>query len=1327
MSFSSTNKYNYIDIVNHMIPDFYRETDYSLFGSEEDISLTFLGKILKAAIQNNLFLDVSNAAMDGPLDVSTVATYFVPDGQTSIGPNEFEKKFMVPYGLKFDSFSTTKDIYRWFSGIFLPDIEVNNPSGLFGVLSGQLSGFTELSTVHAYCKDNLGLFYFMNNPSLSGATTSGDSSSIMVTHFLQPLLRGDLATEKDAINSLFSFFWNNREFSTYYAGFLPPQYVSGVADISANTYLSGTQLLSSVYLQLESWTDPRLKEHGFLKDSLAVLLGDGTASGMGPYPTRMRDAGPFQRFLKAISLGVADINLILEEIGDLLSIDECPEKFLELLANNIGWRFLTGEYGKWRSQLHNAVMMYKTKGSIVGLEAACKLIFPDGTFASSDIGEAWECYLPKLLNYLIKTESFIAVEGLEFAKPGVQFNDSQPHDVRFNQAPPSYENAKNRNYRFLTDAILEDMNNKYCNIIIHGQSFKKLPMWTCLPDTPLKGFYHRNYPTDPPQANGFYVAIPPWEKYGFYTECEISKEEINYLCKTLSGSRNEFGFEVNVVYVQAFKTLCETAINTLYALSGAPAFGNNNKFRLFTSGHELPPNYQKFVEYGHVSAVGEFDEWNTKSSHIFASFAASTLDWYTVGRYDTYKNKDAVGVFAEVLKEFIPFHAVLRLVLYDDLTDTHCVRPTLCITSDKCIDEFNIGYLNSSGTNFWAGASGTGDLSTTYINGDGRVLPTYLEGTAAPSSLFWHVSATDLDRNASRRRNYRYALGCYPYTRIGKGQPIALDHYAIATVAADVDADPYVNTWEYILRGFDYELQSYLAPSSSVWDSSAFFDAGIDCAVTGTTGGYDLSNTYPVRAVPDAGVECSSIPIYRNNMTDILWVMTSRSIRTSLDYVDLKFSDLDYRSFEFGTSVHRNYTIYKSEFSSVLTNTLSSTVPFYGGHNFISYAYGPTIWNSDFRYKGLIDTNIAGDPIPTPSFPWSHGYEPQWSSVVGGTHADGKKYANYQGSAVELVRTYLGNAPAASALDSNQGVIRTRDLHKNPLIFTREILSGLEIRQTNAQSESFVVISNANRVDTNNSVTGYTATLFNTDGRPLQIVVPFDPATIGSTSYNKLRPQSQFGLDIVAKTKSNREEQRVVVELVTSGIADDAGDETEWAYNWVESTWNPVPKLGFQRRGEEYKNYVCISPVLQCPESHRIDFHTKDSATVKSIPCTSVIKTGDVHTSATGYLLKVYNITVGKEVNSVIIDAAEIYEISIVDKVLNDNTNHFNSRETYIIYKFWDDLTTGAYSRDAAYSVDSFETSGGSRAEYLELLGGEDYTSSSTAGVDDYILYEVQD
>ena len=286
MAFSSTTKYDYIEVVNRMVPEFYRETDFKLYGSEEDTSLVFLGKILKAAIQNDLFLDVSNGTLTGPLDTSTVATNFVPEGRTKIGANEFEQRFLVPFGVNYETFDTTNDLKEWFSSTLIPAIEVNNPSGLQTALSAYGFGeWDDLSSVHEYCTQHLGLFYFLNDPSLSSNTgTSGDASSFFISEFLDPLLRGDEVTEKEAINILFSYFWHSRESSTYGNSFIPSPWASGNADISGNTYLSGTQLLSSVMLQLQVWTDPRLKNHGFFEDSLKVLLGDGTASGLGAYP-----------------------------------------------------------------------------------------------------------------------------------------------------------------------------------------------------------------------------------------------------------------------------------------------------------------------------------------------------------------------------------------------------------------------------------------------------------------------------------------------------------------------------------------------------------------------------------------------------------------------------------------------------------------------------------------------------------------------------------------------------------------------------------------------------------------------------------------------------------------------------------------------------------------------------------------------------------------------------------------------------------------------------------------------------------------------------------
>jgi hypothetical protein len=42
-------KANYIEVIKRVVPEFYEETEYQLFGAEEDLQYKVLGKILYAA------------------------------------------------------------------------------------------------------------------------------------------------------------------------------------------------------------------------------------------------------------------------------------------------------------------------------------------------------------------------------------------------------------------------------------------------------------------------------------------------------------------------------------------------------------------------------------------------------------------------------------------------------------------------------------------------------------------------------------------------------------------------------------------------------------------------------------------------------------------------------------------------------------------------------------------------------------------------------------------------------------------------------------------------------------------------------------------------------------------------------------------------------------------------------------------------------------------------------------------------------------------------------------------------------------------------------
>ena len=158
-----------------------------------------------------------------------------------------------------------------------------------------------------------------------------------------------------------------------------------------------------------------------------------------------------------------------------------------------------------------------------------------------------------------------------------------------------------------------------------------------------------------------------------------------------------------------------------------------------------------------------------------------------------------------------------------------------------------------------------------------------------------------------------------------------------------------------------------------------------------------------------------------------------------------------------------------------------------------------------------------------------------------------------------------------------------------------------------------------------------------------------------------------------------------------------------------------------------FTKILSVNTLAVCPESLSVTFHTQDIFTVKGIPCETPFKSGDVHTSATGYLLTVKSASQGSVLNDTVQEGIEIHEISIVDTVLNQSMNYFNSKEIDTIYTFWDGLTTTSYSRDKTYSTSSFEVSGGSKAEYVELLGGATNSGSTDQIGYTWLNFDVED
>jgi len=1243
-------KYNYIDVVQTIVPELYRIIDYKEYGESEDISYSFLGRILRASLEHSNYMDVSGET------ASSFSRFFSPNYKTSdCTSKRFETFILGPYNKKLVDFKTQDELTSWVSATLLPDTTLNNPSGFYSVLSAMGSSYSSVSATHDYLLDNLGLYYALN----SSSVYSVDGSSLISSAISEKIHYGVPLKAVNGIELLFKWFWENKD-DPYIKNFFPPSFL----DLDSNVFsASGTfdnDVLSLINIHINTWLSDSNKDPDFVDSALDAVITSEI------FPEKLRDAGPFQRFLKAVSLGLADYDNIVEDISQLLDIDTCPEQFLEFLGYYIGWEFITGDIYRWRAQLRDAVIAYKTKGSVLGLEAVLKLIFPTGLFSKNDIVECWEHYIPNMLYYLLKTDSFLErnrFEGLDtdIWNPTKVFGHPLTGDLTWNTTGDF-----DTNIRFMVDFILENMHNTFGNIKWKGVNFKESDFITC---QGLSGsFNHR----------GREIAVPPWEKYGFYKETRFTEEIIDYLGNILSGTRQDYGFEVPASSVTEFKETARKALDLSSAtLSSIPQYGLNNEFRFFTSGHALPPNQASIVDLfvdNDKSHTNLFDYWSTRSSHVFTILDASGFDWFAED-YDSTKSGAALNSFRKVLAKFIPLHVTPKIIIDLFLEDDHCVTGTMCARASNIIDEYNTGFFKSYNGRAFLGGSGTGNISGTYINPDGRELP-------VSGGDFWSTTATNLYRNTGRRRGHRYALPQYPLTREGKAHPNALNHFKYSTSgsAPDLSATPYLNTWEYILKGFDYEYQGYVDMSSSIWDSDRtwYFDKG-DCNYdTCTISGIETSSTYPVRGVPETDFACSSWLRYRNNTDDVLKAMIKVEIMrygTSATFEDNKLEN-----FEWGSSYTKAYNILNDTFNGLYRNYIDGARPFYGGYNFASYAYGPGMFNHDFKYEGGIYSYASGyaGAIPLSGTPFGHINGLQFSSIVGGSDALGQEFIAYDKSITELKSPYFSTTrPTITTTEDGE-----------PSKITSEILSGIRFEQPYESSKSFCVVSNP--LCSYGTTKKESIAMYNRDKKPIRVIIPFEssatqPLQKGFLSNTNLR------LDLCAKIKSLTG-AKIQVKIITGPVS---SSEYRWGFNFKDDVWEPYYK---------HEKFLTDVPILRTNNAtiKSVDFHTIKTIT-NNHPCDtkSPYHNWNIHTSSTDY----YVILTAKEKNN---GAIIINNISIQDIGLHSLISELGKYELHDVFQYWTTLgTDNYYSRNKTLSESTFETSGGSRGVYLETLGGD--------------------
>ena len=902
-------QHNYIDVISNITPDLYKDTDYAMFGSEDDILYTTLGKVL------NVVDNIDNIIPVSSTHVSALQQRFIPRNDlTNLRPYIFDQKILKPLGRSLNDFTSKVEFETYLSGVLLPLITLNNPSTSFtAAVSATIDpSVTTSATTHQYLLDTLSWFYILNTTTSLGG---GTHPSTLLVKYLSKLWEGDTLTEREGVSLLFKYLWTNKELSTEFYSYIPRHFSFADSQVSGDIHTSGTQQWDNLETLLGVWYNPNDESSTTLDDYLNLFTDTGSFT-----PKQLED-GAFTKFLQAISFGFYDVNSTIEDLGNLIDIERCPGEFLPQLASLIGWKLMTGDIDRWRAQLRKAVYLYKSKGTRKSLEEALELVFTTSSIIPIDeIEETWEMFLPRMVYYLIATESAILND------PGLSpFNFKGIPTSRFS------ENDLDLNYRAATDYVLEVMhaNTKATPtrkeggcIYINDVKFN-LSSWE--PNNPqFKGFFHRNTPDCP---------VPPWEDDRFYDNVYVTRSQVLILNDILTASANSTavnsprgGLGIASGHVGTLSSLLlhegESSSNSLYFR------GWNRKWKFHSNAYIKPPNLISIIEAGDSSKIGLFDHWQSKSSLITAQVYLGDFNFKEDGiPSDTPK---ILSTIRQVFRQFLPFHVIAKIFTniseeesYLPLDTQLCVRATVDTFDLSPSGDFDHYIL----TNLVASS-----VSLLQVP---SIATTSSLDTSANFELTNHPSTY---RSSARRRNLKYLNTFRYFNRSGRAMPLHKN------AEMGVDSSSYnglsVNTSEFIPLGYNFSAGKYFHTSSQVYDASNDLSMsslpilyGGGAAIGGTEvylpkgrapilhststfDGIEVSSTFPVRA--PFSHNCVGAP-NRDSIRGIKQVIISSLVRQGLT---TDFGDETLDNFKFGSPLARDF----GNTSGVVSSTVFSGV-----------------------------------------------------------------------------------------------------------------------------------------------------------------------------------------------------------------------------------------------------------------------------------------------------------------------------------------------------------------------------------------------------------------
>ena len=592
-------KRNYFEALKFILPGYLYEDDLATTPKDFNLDDVVINSHIDIADNFSSIIPVSanshSTVYSSLGNISGASVFFVKQNNlTNITTKKFEDSILSYFDTKFTDFPEATDLEGFLESTLIPAIRLN-------ASANEASAFSEIGgtgEVQDYLINNLSWLYLLNTSGFP--TDTYDGSAYVKGLITSSLYNGVPIKTNDGIKGLSEFVWRNN---------LQQYYPSAYFASGSRSDLSGIQQLE----KLQTWVDvlysPLFADSSDFKvrDKFETFL-DSTLKS-----TEKTESGPFARLIRALSFLAFDINNDTEEISTLYDLDDCPDEYLPLLAQLIGWDLFGSDPNRWRLQLRSAIPVYKAVGTKKAVQKTVETVFPKNKFPiEGRLTELWESYVPFLIYYALATES-----------PTFKSFDTWTSDKAQDMNVKGYSTASmDENIRLAVDRILLEI------YIEFQERFSAITQ-----QLQLYNYRGRDY------------EIPPFEEYPYYVNTELTPDMLTFIADRLVcfGCSQNFATQVSG-YIH----------DNAMAKDDEPKLGS---WLIFTSGYNSPPNLENLILNLNDNRFDYASLWSGKSSHFKLVLSASEFD-FTKKDLDDVDSQDALTFVSKSVAKVAPAHSI---------------------------------------------------------------------------------------------------------------------------------------------------------------------------------------------------------------------------------------------------------------------------------------------------------------------------------------------------------------------------------------------------------------------------------------------------------------------------------------------------------------------------------------------------------------------------------------------------------------------------------------------------------------------------------------------